>query len=289
MPVFEQYGKLSALDELHFFLLVLSTIMIAAAGYIINDYFDIKMDVINKPNRIIVGKEISRRMAMATHLILNAAGIAIGIYLGWKVGNIKLGGFHFVSAGLLWFYSTTYKKQFLIGNIIVAFLTAIVVLIIPLYEPILFTATTPSDYYAVGGMLSILLPYAFFAFMISLIREIVKDMQDIKGDASYDCKTLPLVLGISKSKIVVYALILIFILSGGYIQSKLFTNPDFRILFYIILVAIQTPLIYMLWLLNKADTKDDFRSISTVIKIIMLFGILSMGYFIYHLTLSIEH
>src|SRR6056297_2955401 len=121
-------------DDLHFMLLVMGTIFIAAAGYIINDYFDIRTDRINKPAKVVVGETIDRRTAMILHSLLNILGIGIGVYLSLHIGILALSFIFFFTAGLLWFYSTNYKRQFLIGNLIVAFLTAMVPFIVVLFE-----------------------------------------------------------------------------------------------------------------------------------------------------------
>ena len=151
----------------------------AAAGYIINDYYDVKIDYINKPERVIVGTVLKRRVVLFWHTFLNFSAIIIGSFLDWKIGAI-----HFASAFMLWLYSNQLKRLPLIGNFIVALLTGLSISIITLYfgqNPILVHT------------------YALFAFSISLIREIVKDMEDWKGDADFGCKTLPIILGVRKT------------------------------------------------------------------------------------------
>jgi hypothetical protein len=103
-----------------FIILVIATLLITAGGYVINDYFDIKTDLINK-GEVIVGTKIPRRQAMKWHNILNIAGVAAGFYISWKAGYFWLGILFLIVSGLLYFYSASYKRQFLIGNIIVAF------------------------------------------------------------------------------------------------------------------------------------------------------------------------
>ena len=282
MPIFESCGKHSGLSELNFLFLVISTSCIAAAGYIINDYFDIRIDNINKPNKVIVSNHIDRRTAIAMHWTLNTVGILLGFYVAWQVGNIKLGAIHILSAASLWFYSSNYKKQFLVGNLIVGVLTAMIILTVMLYEPIIFSAKSFSEQLAVRDIMILSFTYAFFSFMISIIREIVKDIEDIKGDASYYCNTIPVVIGVNKSKIVIFILTGLLLVGTYFVQISPYVNQPWIYIFS----TIQIPLVYMLWLLKKADKKADYTLISKMIKLIMFLGICSMGYFYYLMKYS---
>ncbi|NJO93104.1 MAG: UbiA family prenyltransferase [Chloroflexia bacterium] len=122
------------MSEFDFFILMLATVCLTAAGYVINDYFDTKTDSLNRPKTVIVGKSISRRSAMAIHIVLNAIGVIGGFYASWKVGHPKFGFIFVLAAGILWYYSTTYKRQFLVGNLIVSLLTAMVPLMVILLK-----------------------------------------------------------------------------------------------------------------------------------------------------------
>jgi 4-hydroxybenzoate polyprenyltransferase len=204
-PILAQAGVAPTLDHLHFFLLVLSTILIAAAGYVINDYFDVMIDSINKPRRIVIDRTIKRRTAMLLHQFMTGAGVLIGFYVAWKAGNLKLGLIHPIVAGLLWFYSTGYKRQLLIGNIVVSFLTAMVVMIVALYEHHLFAPSDAGVNAAAYSIFIIIFFYFLFAFLISLVRELVKDLEDVEGDRQYGCRTLPIVAGVQNTKLAVYA------------------------------------------------------------------------------------
>ncbi|MGB3074441.1 MAG: geranylgeranylglycerol-phosphate geranylgeranyltransferase, partial [Chitinophagales bacterium] len=190
-PILGQAGVVPTLDVFNFSLLVLSTVLIAAGGYVINDYFDVKIDAINKPRRIFIDRTIKRRSAMLLHQALTGAGVLLGFYVAWKAGNIRLGFIHPIVSGLLWFYSTGYKRQLLIGNIIISFLTALVILIVALYEQHLFKPDTIAVNAAAYTIFILVFFYFLFAFLISLVRELVKDMEDVKGDELYGCKTLP--------------------------------------------------------------------------------------------------
>jgi len=238
------------------FVLASSTAIIAAAGYIINDYYDIKIDLINKPNRVVIGKNITRRYALFFHTILSFMGVALGFVLSWKLGVIN-----FLSAFLLWVYSNNLKRQPFIGNFVVAWLTSIsIVLVNILYE--------------VSNSLVII--YALFAFFMTLIREIVKDMEDLKGDNTFGCRTLPIIWGIRKTKVLLY------ILLGSLASSVLLLNAWYSQLplsYFLIFLFI--PLGLLLLRLIRADTRKDYYWLSQWCKIIMLLGVISMVFMKY--------
>ena len=236
-----------------FFLLLLSTFCVAAAGYIINDYYDIKIDAINKPKRLVVGKSINRRQAILAHLLLSGMGVIVGVVVNWRVGLINLG-----AALLLWGYSGRFKKKLLIGNVIIAVLSAAMLLVV--------AVNVGSDSKAVWA-------YALFSFNISLIREIIKDMEDIKGDASFDCRTLPIVVGIPRSKWVLYALLFVFYVIV--IAAMVYRQEDPFFSFYMIFFIL-IPSAFLVNLIIKADRRRDFSRLSRWCKGIMFMGILSM-------------
>lgn len=236
-----------------FLALTFSTVCIAAAGYIINDYYDVKIDAINKPDRLLVGRIIRRRRAMFAHLVLSFIGVVIGALLMVRVGLINLG-----AVLLLWGYSARLKKLPLIGNIAIALLSASMLLVVAVYAGMLNKTT---------------LGYALFAFLISLIREIIKDIEDMKGDATFECRTLPILLGMRGAKYVLYPLLALFM--ALLVASVL--HPSTPLLFDVyMLVLVLAPSIWMAVKLARADRKADFTYLSNLNKLIMLLGILSM-------------
>ncbi|MFN4945481.1 MAG: geranylgeranylglycerol-phosphate geranylgeranyltransferase [Chryseotalea sp.] len=232
-------------------LLSSSTIIIAAAGYIINDYYDIKIDYINKPERVVIGKIIPRRFAILFHTLFSVGGIAIGFYLSWQIGVI-----HFFSAFMLWLYSNSLKRLPLIGNVVIAFLTALSVFIIAVFYK---------------TNINLILIYSLFAFFISLVREVVKDMEDLKGDISFGCKTLPILWGIRKTKYFLYSVLVVFVLLVLILDSYFTILPSVYFMSFLFL-----PLAWFALRLHRADTVKDFRWLSNLSKIIMLLGIISM-------------
>jgi 4-hydroxybenzoate polyprenyltransferase len=268
-------------SNMHFFLLVISTLFIAAAGYIINDYFDTRTDRINKPEKVVVGVSINRRTAMTMHTIFNIIGVAIGIYLSIYVGILSLSFIFFLTAGLLWFYSTSYKRQFLIGNLTVAFLTAMVPLVVVLFEiPMLNKeyGTIMLQYNSSFNYIFIWVAgFSIFAFLTTLIREIIKDTEDFEGDSAYGMKTLPIAAGIPLTKAIVALLISVTVFLLIYILVKFImfsgTQTDYISLTYFGTFLI-VPFFILLTLTLIAREKKDYHRASVLIKIIMLFGVM---------------
>jgi 4-hydroxybenzoate polyprenyltransferase len=239
------------LADLKLFLISISTVLIASAGYIINDYYDVKIDTINKPERIVVGKFMSRRTAMKFHSVLNILGIGFGFCVNWKVGGITL-----IISFLLWLYSVSFKKLPFIGNFLVALLTAGSLLLLIFY-------------YNKNDLLIII--YALFAFFISLVREIIKDIEDMKGDIVFGCKTLPIIFGLRKTKSFLFLIILFFVISLIGLGNRI--KPSILVYF---IPFVFIPLIWLSLKLLRADSVKDFRHLSLLCKMIMLSGILSM-------------
>jgi len=233
------------------FVLTASTVMIAAGGYIINDYYDVKIDLVNKPDRVVIGKGITRRYALLFHTVLSLMGIFLGLILNWRIGVINFG-----SVFLLWWYSNDLKRHPVIGNVVVALLAAIAVLMVDA----LFTT---------GNIL--IVSYATFAFFMTLIREIIKDMEDLKGDDTFGCKTLPIVWGLRKTKFVLYGLLFVFA-SVVFVLNYYFIKLP--VAYFVIFLL--PPLLWLLYRLIRADTRKDFSWLSNFCKVIMLLGILSI-------------
>lgn len=262
-------------------LIAIASVSIAAAGYIINDYYDINIDLKNKPSRVIVSKLISRRWAIGLHFILNSIGLigtalAINLQTQWYLVLVNL-----VVVFLLWIYSSNYKKQLLIGNILVSLFTAWTILIV------FFTKFSFID--AFNGVeenqvkfFRITILYAAFAFIITLIREAVKDVEDMDGDRRGNCKTMPIVWGVNATKVYIcsWTIILILLLMIVMIYSLQFQWWWFALY---ILIALIIPLFTFLKRAIKAEQKSDFTYLSKFNKLITLLGILSMLLFYYYL------
>jgi 4-hydroxybenzoate polyprenyltransferase len=262
-----------------YFLLVLSSVFIAAAGYIINDYFDIKIDAINKPERMVVNKIIKRRWAIVWHLLLSSIGIAISFYISYKIKVWPIFIVNVFCVLALWFYSTHFKKQLLVGNLLIAALTAWVIFVVYLFAGAdifsLKSFEVSHAYINVRKLFKFTLLYAGFAFVTTLIREVVKDLEDMEGDRKYDCKTMPIVWGVPASKVFVAVWIVVSIASLFGILLYAWQSGWWFVVLYILFLNL-IPFGYMLQKLVKATLVKDYHFLSTLIKVIMLAGILSM-------------
>ncbi|WP_243651331.1 geranylgeranylglycerol-phosphate geranylgeranyltransferase [Hymenobacter gummosus] len=246
---------LAALLDVRFLLLVLATLCVAAGGYIINDYYDVKIDAINRPGTLVVGQAVGRRSAMLAHLVLSFEGIVVAGVLSKLVGLVTVG-----AALLLWGYSARFKRLPLVGNLSIGALTAASVLL-----PEMLRRTGSAAVWA----------YALAAFLLTVVREIVKDIEDMRGDAQHDCRTLPIVLGVARSKWVagLFLLVMIGLLSGGVLAG--FQQGQWRLALWL-LGTVLAPSVLLGRQLLRADRRRDFARLSMLCKLIMLAGVLSM-------------
>ncbi len=274
LPILQLKGFELQMNNLDFFLLVLSTSLLAAAAYVINDYFDQKSDMINRPNEVVIGKGINRRWSMFFHLLLNGIAIIIGFYLSYKIGKYKLAILYLIVPGLLWYYSTFFKKKLMIGNFVLAGFVALVPLLVPLFEIPLLRKTYNSGIIQLNidfeNLFIWILSFAFFTFMMTMILVLIKDISNKEGDIESRRKTLPIVYGVKTTKTVIYFLAFITIASSFYlIITRMF---DVVTLIYYIL-AILIPFALLIIQLAKTDSSNDFKHIEIYPKIIMFSGI----------------
>lgn len=279
VPMFSRQAVSPAFSHLEFLLLCISSVSIAAAGYIINDYFDLNIDRINKPGRIVVEKIIRRRWAIVWHLVLSGLGILIGLYLGYRAGVFWLGLANIGCVAALWFYSTTFKRKLVSGNVLISLLTAWVVLVIGFATHYRMVTNIPlyGTQYA-SKLLRFTFLYAGFAFIICLVREIVKDIEDMPGDIKYGCRTMPIVWGVHVAKlfagtwltVLTGALLIVF---AYVLQFRWFISAGYCFLFIVV------PLLLILRMLVRAEVTEDYHRLSNRIKFVMFSGILSMVFF----------
>lgn len=271
-------------------LLSLASVFIAAAGYIINDYFDVNIDLVNKPNRLIVDKYITRRWAMWWHGVLSLAGVVLSIYLGMVLHFYLLPLLNLACVALLFIYSVSLKRQLLSGNILISLLTAWVVgvlLSIGVNDDLrhhlgLLAGADPSRpgiNYARFARIGVL--YSAFSFILSMIREVVKDMEDAEGDARYGCRTLPIAWGFTTAKVftgtwLVVLLGALAIVQIYVLQFHMYFSAAYCLLFIV------APLLYIFQSLVRATTTRDYHRISSLVKMVMLTGILSLLFFLYY-------
>lgn len=240
------------LKDHNLYLIMLATVMVTAAGYIINDYYDVKIDYVNKPEQVIIGRGVKRRVALLLHSLLNFAGIGLGWLVSPSVALVI-----FVSAFLLWLYSNSLKRQPFTGNFTVAALTGASIWLIGFH-------------YQKSELL--ILAYAMFAFFINLIREIVKDIEDRHGDKKHGCRTLPIVIGFRETKKVIFLIAIVFVCSILVVAYRI-NNPSL----YFYFGGLSVLFFLFMHKIYFADRKAHFTQLSMLSKLLMLTGIASMA------------
>lgn len=270
-------GNFLSLSNFQFALLVLSTVCIAAAGYVINNIMDQDNDEITKPKDRIVGKSISESTAYNIYVALNIIGVGIGFYLSNAIEKKGLFTLFIFIAALLYIYSTYLKRIVGISNIIVASVLSLSILILGVFD--LFPSTYEGNKAQMRQAFGVLFDYAVFAFIINLIREIVKDIQDTDGDYASGIQTIPIVLGKTRTARLISVLILIPIALLIYYINKNLLNYNY--VFPYGLLFIVGPLLYTMIKLWSAKTKEEFKHVSLVLKLVLFFGILSIAVITY--------
>ena len=273
----EQFGELMPWWILT--LLIVSVVGIAAGGYVINDYFDVKIDRINRPDNLVVTRIISRDAAMNIFYGLTAIGVIAGTVVAWWAHSWTLLFTYVVIPGLLWFYSASYKRMFLVGNLVVAFASAIVPLLVAianadylhhLYQNALAYSPIVGELYVwTGG-------FAAFAFLLTWVREIVKDIEDIEGDREMECRTLPIVWGDKVAKIIAtlllmaIAILIVYMLFAVLPFSHEWKSLPTRYVVFGLIVPILCSIV-LLW---AANSRTEYHRVQTIIKFAMFMGML---------------
>lgn len=281
---FDQASGEYGITSLPFFMLVISTVMIAAAGNIINDYFDVRADRINKPDRLIIGKHVKKRVAIVSHWAINFVAFSIAIYLSWKLNSFWYLFIHLFSINILWYYSLHFKRRFLIGNVLIAALTALVPVLVGIYFFQVHTMQNPGrevELFPIGHFNSpMIIPVlatilAVFAFLLNLAREVVKDMEDVKGDKLLSAKTLPIMLGYPKSKAFIIVTLFLCMLSALSIWLLVDSLTPLTLLPIILSALLSVTCVF---LIPKSKTKKEFKRINNLIKLAMTTGLLTPVY-----------
>ncbi len=265
----------------YFLLLVLATTSIAAAGNIINDYFDVRSDLINKPQRVVIGKHIDRKAAILWHLILSTLGVVLAFYVSYKINQTFFTVGFMLIVTLLWLYCTEYKKWLLLGNFIVALLTGLVPMVVLIYEiPSLNLAYWESliRYQSSFRIVIIWVAcFALFGFVTNFMREIIKDIEDLEGDNAYGCRTLPIVFGVTTAKVLVsvfnISLILAIMMIMFYYLGSLFSGMVNMVSIMYVILFIIFPLLIVQIALVYASQLKHYNFIHTMIKWVMFFGL----------------
>ncbi|WP_428224760.1 geranylgeranylglycerol-phosphate geranylgeranyltransferase [Flavobacterium sp.] len=261
------------LQPWQYFLLILATVCITAGGYIINDIFDQEADAINKPEKKIVGTSITESQAYNLYVGFTLTGVGIGFYLSRLIEHPNFVIVFILCSASLYLYATSWKGILLVKNIIVSLLLAFSILIIGLF--VLFPAITPYNKPQLLTAFSVLFDFSIIAFVINFLRELVKDLEDVKGDYNQGIQTLPIVLGINRTAKIVCGLTFIPI---GMLLYYTYVNL-FELLYatLYILLAIIGPLLYFSIKMAWASQKKEFKHLSQVLRLVIFLGILAIG------------
>lgn len=245
----------------------------------INDYFDVKIDRINRPEYLVVTRAVSKDQAMRLFQVLTVVGVLMGVAVAILLRSMTLGLVYVVVPGLLWFYSSSYKRQFIIGNVIVAFSAALVPMLIAFanisylkyhYGDVVQYSPAIHDLYIwLGG-------FAIFAFLCTWIREILKDMQDQIGDRELECHTMPIRMGEIPTKVFVTVLVLLTIGMIAWLAFSLLPFPHVwgSLSVRYVVLGLLVPLVCLIWLLWAAKIPSDYRTTQLLMKFIMFLGTL---------------
>jgi len=280
-PVLKRVDAPATLTAPMLIVLIIASVLIAAAGYIINDYFDLNIDLVNKPDKLVVDKVIRRRWAILWHMGFSSIGVLLSALVAWKTRAWWLIPANIGCVVALWFYSTTFKRKLLIGNVIISLLTAWSVLLIFFSKVSVADALLPY-HQSQPKFFRFAFLYAGFAFILSLIREAIKDIEDMPGDAKYGCRTMPIVWGTNTTKVYTGVWLIILIITLVIVQVYVLQFRWWWAVVYAVLLII-APLIDILLQLRRASTTQQYHKLSNQTKLVMLTGILSMAFFYYYL------
>lgn len=270
------------LSNSQFLTLLFSVLLITAGGYIINDIFDIEADKINKPNKIFIGKIISKKNAWIVYSILSFTGFFLGALLSYYINNFVLFLVFIFSILSLFIYSSHLKKRVLIGNLTIAFLISLSIMLVYFLKPLnnisnsnIWGLLGDSMGYSISIVIAVL--YVVFSFLTTLIREIIKDIEDINGDLKINAKTLPIVFGRKRANRVAFSISIILMILLIFISKSFLI--EFPIFLGYSIVFVLLPLLFFMYKLWNAESKKEYSKLSQLMKMIMFFGILSMLFF----------
>lgn len=270
--LFESFDVATTLDSLEFLFLVTITLCLAAAGNIINDIYDIETDSINKPNKVIIGKHISEKLAYNLFFTLNIIGIGLGFYLSHSVGKSSFFSIFVIISLALYVYASYLKGTVLFGNLLISFLVGMSIIIVGIFD--LLPAIIPQNRVTQITFFKIVIDYAVFAFLINLVREIIKDIQDVDGDYKAGMNTLPIVLGRERANKIAFIVSMIPIGAVIYFMVTYLYKQQIAIGYFLVFVI--APLIYVTIKIFGAEHQKHYQHISIVYKVVMLLGIFSL-------------
>lgn len=264
------------LEHWQVFLLMSSTVLVAAGGYVINDYYDLPIDLVNKPDRVVISKEVSDNAAFNYYMILTALGVISALAVAWSLGKPSLTLLPVIIASGLWFYAQEFKRRPLVGNLVVGLSTAAVIFILLLFE-VDWKANADALAPEVNEILKFGLAYMVFAFLTTMLREVVKDLEDMEGDAQFECRTFPIAFGVNAAKLLALFWLAVLVVPLVVLSVRLVRFGNLLGFGYTVLLLV-LPTIYIGYTVVAASRASDYRSASKWIKGLMVAGVLTMIY-----------
>jgi len=243
-----QKGALHILLDFNLFILVLASSLTIASGYIINNFYDSKKDLINRPNKSMLDRLVSQKTKLYVYFSLNFFVVLIACFVSFRA-VVFFSAYIF----LIWFYSHKIKKYPIIGNLLAAFLA-----VLPFFGILLYY----KNFYEV------IFFHASFLFLLLLIREMIKDLENIKGDLANGYQTIPIVYGEWISKKVIVILLLLTIIPV-YFLVNIYDVGYMDIYFYIGFIV----MIFFGLQLWKSDTKEQFLQLHNILKMLIVAGV----------------
>jgi 4-hydroxybenzoate polyprenyltransferase len=251
---------------------------------VINDYFDTRIDRVNRPETLIVGRSVKRRVAMAAHLVLSGVGLLLGLLVAWRSGQLRWAVIPVFAVGALWTYSTRMKRAFLIGNGAVALLSALVPVTVGLYEVTALAMRYPLTvelFESDGNPRTLafdfntpwfwVLGYGIFAFLATLAREVQKDLADVKGDEADGCRTLPIVWGTGWARSIAMLYLILALVGALFVRMRLLHDP---LSYWYIGLCVIAPLLLSAGFTYNATTRREYTVAGNLTKAAMVLAIL---------------
>ena len=262
-----------SLPFLDFILLILATSLIAASGNIINDYYDIHADAINKPTKQILSKSVSKKMGFKIYLSFNSFAMLIGFYLSLKYQTFWFITLNTFCIFALWFYSYNLKKSLLLGNILIALLTGLIPLAALSYFAFdpkfgIYALQDTSNWFTSDGF-NFVFYLASFAILQNLAREICKDINDVDGDQLIGVVSIPMSYGLGTTKSVISFILILEIVCFIFVFKQLYSELNF-VRLTILSAAIGVNLIILFFLSKK---RDMIKSCEGLLKLSMFIGL----------------
>ncbi|WP_396192499.1 geranylgeranylglycerol-phosphate geranylgeranyltransferase [Flavobacterium sp.] len=239
---------LSVLLDFNLFIIVIASGLTIASGYIINNFYDSKKDLINRPNKSQLDRLVSQKTKLQVYFTVNFVVALLAFLVSFRAVL-----FFSVYIFLIWFYSHKLKKHPIIGN-----LTASLLAVLPFFAILLYYKNLYPQIFA----------HATFLFLLLLIREIIKDLENLKGDIANDYQTIPVKFGEVFAKKTISLLTVITILPV-YFLVEIYDVGYMDIYFYVSLIILIFFLIY-LW---KSDSKPDYLRLHNILKFLVVSGV----------------